>query len=74
MFFLGVVSLVRVMDGEIKPKDKIKIFSNGHEHLVDEVGVFTPKRVKTTSLKAGEVGYQSLGHQNFQARIVMLHH
>jgi GTP-binding protein LepA len=44
------------MDGEIKPKDKIKIFSNGHEHLVDEVGVFTPKRVKTTSLKAGEVG------------------
>jgi GTP-binding protein LepA len=50
--YLGVVSLVRVMDGEIKPKDKIKIFSNGHEHLVDEVGVFTPKRVKTTSLKA----------------------
>jgi GTP-binding protein LepA len=46
---LGVVSLVRVMDGEIKPKDKIKIFSNSHEHLVDEVGVFTPKRVKTTS-------------------------
>ena len=55
--YLGVVSLVRVMDGEIKPKDKIKIFSNGEEHLVDEVGVFTPKRLKTTSLKAGEVGF-----------------
>ncbi len=55
--YLGVVSLVRVMDGEIKPKDKIKIFSNGEEHLVDEVGVFTPKRVKTASLKAGEVGF-----------------
>jgi len=55
--YLGVVSLIRVMDGEIKPKDKIKIFSNGEEHLVDEVGVFTPKRVKTASLKAGEVGF-----------------
>ena len=55
--YLGVVSLIRVVDGEIKAKDKIKIFSNGAEHLVDEVGVFTPKRVKTNSLKAGEVGF-----------------
>jgi GTP-binding protein LepA len=55
--YLGVVSLVRVIDGEIKAKTKIKIFSNGNEHLVDEVGVFTPKREKTESLKAGEVGY-----------------
>jgi GTP-binding protein LepA len=55
--YLGVVSLVRVIDGEIKAKTKIKIFSNGNEHLVDEVGVFTPKREKTESLKAGEVGF-----------------
>jgi GTP-binding protein LepA len=55
--YLGVVSLIRVIDGEIKAKTKIKIFSNGDEHLVDEVGVFTPKRVKTDSLKAGEVGF-----------------
>ncbi len=55
--YLGVVSLVRVIDGEIKAKTKIKIFSNGNEHLVDEVGVFTPKRTKTESLKAGEVGF-----------------
>ncbi len=55
--YLGVVSLIRVMDGEIKPKDKIKIFSNDKQHLVDEVGVFTPKRIKTDSLKAGEVGF-----------------
>ncbi len=55
--YLGVVSLVRVIDGEIKAKTKIKIFSNGNEHSVDEVGVFTPKRVKTESLKAGEVGF-----------------
>ncbi len=55
--YLGVVSLIRVIDGEIKAKTKIKIFSNGNEHSVDEVGVFTPKRTKTDSLKAGEVGY-----------------
>ncbi|SMM99387.1 Translation elongation factor LepA [uncultured Candidatus Thioglobus sp.] len=55
--YLGVVSLVRVIDGEIKAKTKIKIFSNSAEYLVDEVGVFTPKREVTTSLKAGEVGF-----------------
>jgi GTP-binding protein LepA len=55
--YLGVVSLIRVFDGEIKAKTKIKIFSNGDEHSVDEVGVFTPKRIKTDSLKAGEVGF-----------------
>jgi len=55
--YLGVVSLIRVIDGEIKPKTKIKIFSNKEEHLVDEVGIFSPKRSKTTSLKVGEVGY-----------------
>ncbi len=55
--YLGVVSLIRMIDGEIKAKTKIKIFSNGNEHFVDEVGVFTPKRTKTESLKAGEVGF-----------------
>ncbi|HIB27811.1 MAG TPA: elongation factor 4 [Candidatus Thioglobus sp.] len=55
--YLGVVSLIRVIDGEIKAKTKIKIFSNGNVHSVDEVGVFTPKRKKTDSLKAGEVGF-----------------
>lgn len=55
--YLGVVSLIRVIDGDIRAKTKIKIFSNGNEHSVDEVGVFTPKRTKTESLKAGEVGF-----------------
>ena len=55
--YLGVVSLIRVIDGEIRSKTKIKIFSNGNEHSVDEVGVFTPKRTKKESLKAGEVGF-----------------
>ncbi len=55
--YLGVVSLIRVVDGEIKAKTKIKTLSNNEEHLVDEVGVFTPKREVTESLKAGEVGF-----------------
>ncbi len=62
--YLGVVSLIRVIDGEIKAKDKIKIFSNKQEHLVDEVGVFTPKRLKTYSLKAGEVGFMIANIKN----------
>ncbi len=55
--YLGVVSLIRMIDGEIRVKTKIKIFSNGEEYIVDEVGVFTPKRKKIDSLKAGEVGF-----------------
>ncbi|NYT52150.1 MAG: elongation factor 4 [Candidatus Vesicomyosocius endoextente] len=55
--YLGVVSLIRMIDGEIRTKTKIKILSNGEEYIVDEVGVFTPKRKKINSLKAGEVGF-----------------
>ncbi len=55
--YLGVVSLVRVMQGEIKPGDKILVMSTGRTHLVDKVGVFTPKRKDTAKLSAGEVGW-----------------
>jgi GTP-binding protein LepA len=55
--YLGVVSLVRVMQGEIKPGDKILVMSTGRSHLVDAVGVFTPKRKVLTKLAAGEVGW-----------------
>jgi GTP-binding protein LepA len=55
--YLGVVSLVRVMQGEIKPGDKILVMSTGRTHLVDDVGVFTPKRKKLDKLSAGEVGW-----------------
>jgi GTP-binding protein LepA len=54
--YLGVVSLVRVMQGEIKPGDKIKVMSTGRVHQVDQVGVFTPKRKATRNLGPGEVG------------------
>lgn len=59
--FVGVVSLIRVFDGEIKNKDKIKIMSTGREFQVDHVGVFTPKRLDTGVLKAGQVGFLIAG-------------
>ncbi|HHZ22709.1 TPA: elongation factor 4 [Xanthomonas vasicola pv. zeae] len=55
--YLGVVSLVRVMQGEIKPGSKILVMSTGRTHLVDKVGVFTPKRKELSALGAGEVGW-----------------
>lgn len=55
--YLGVVSLVRVKHGQLRKKDKILVKSTGQVHSVDSVGVFTPKRLVTDSLKAGEVGF-----------------
>ncbi len=59
--YLGVVSLVRVMQGTLKVKDKIIAKSLGKHHVVDNVGVFTPKRKETGVLKAGEVGFMVAG-------------
>jgi GTP-binding protein LepA len=55
--YLGVVMLVRVMQGEIKPGDKLLVMSTGRSHQVDNVGVFTPKRKELKKLGAGEVGW-----------------
>ena len=55
--YLGVVSLVRIMQGEIRPGDKLLVMSTGRTHEVAEVGVFTPKRKKLDHLGAGEVGW-----------------
>ncbi|WP_242108587.1 translation elongation factor 4 [Luteimonas aquatica] len=55
--YLGVVSLVRVMQGEIVPGTKIQVMSSGRTHQVDQVGVFTPKRKVLPRLGAGEVGW-----------------
>jgi len=57
--YLGVVSLVRVMQGEIKPGDKLVVMSTGRVHQVDQVGVFTPKRKINPRLGAGEVGWMT---------------
>ena len=55
--YLGVVSLVRVMQGEIKPRDRITVMSTGRSHEVDQVGIFTPKRKRLERLGPGEVGF-----------------
>jgi len=59
--YLGVVSLVRVTQGTLKVKDKIITKSIGKAHIVDKVGIFTPKRVETKMLRAGEVGFVVAG-------------
>ncbi len=55
--YRGVVALVRIFDGKIKVKDKIKMMATGGEFEVTEVGICTPKEVKKNELSPGEVGY-----------------
>jgi len=55
--YLGVVSLVRIKQGSIRRKDKVKIMSNGLVAQVDKLGIFTPKRTEKESLSCGEVGF-----------------
>lgn len=59
--YLGVVSLVRVVDGHIKPKQKIRIMSTKRSHQVDRVGVFSPKQTDRDGLYTGEVGFVIAG-------------
>lgn len=59
--YLGVVSLVRIVDGELSIGKKIKIMSTGRDFLVDQVGTFTPKRNPAEKLHTGEVGYVVAG-------------
>ncbi|MFO1234302.1 MAG: translation elongation factor 4 [Rivihabitans pingtungensis] len=55
--YVGVVMLVRVVDGVLRPKDKILFMSTQAQHLCEQVGVFTPKSESRTELRAGEVGF-----------------
>ena len=59
--YVGVVMLVRVIDGALKPKDKIRLMATHTEFLCEQVGVFTPKSLQKTSLSAGEVGFVIAG-------------
>ncbi|MFT5677234.1 MAG: GTP-binding protein LepA, partial [Paraglaciecola sp.] len=59
--YQGVVSLVRIMHGELRKGDKIKIMSTGGIHQADKVGIFTPKATDTGVLRAGEVGFVVAG-------------
>ncbi|GFD74294.1 translation elongation factor 4 [Alteromonas marina] len=64
--YQGVVSLVRIMEGQLTKKDKIQIMSNGQTHQVDKIGVFTPKPLDTGVLRAGEVGFIIAGIKDIQ--------
>ena len=59
--YVGVVSLVRVVNGALKRNDRIRIMSTGRSWQVDQVGRFTPKRVETEVLETGEVGWMVAG-------------
>ncbi|MGL4408089.1 MAG: GTP-binding protein, partial [Zoogloea sp.] len=59
--YVGVVMLVRVVDGVLRPKDKVLFMSTGAQHLCEQVGVFTPKSQSRESLSAGQVGFVIAG-------------
>ena len=59
--YVGVVSLVRVVNGAINRRDKIKIMSTGRAYSADSIGVFTPKKLERKTLATGEVGYLVAG-------------
>jgi GTP-binding protein LepA len=65
--YVGVVMLVRVVDGVLKPKEKIRLMATGAEYLCEQVGVFTPKSLQKTSLSAGEVGFVIAGIKELAA-------
>ena len=64
--YVGVVMLVRVVDGELRPKDKIQLMSTGSIQLCDQVGVFTPKSQQREILSAGQVGFVIAGIRELQ--------
>lgn len=59
--YLGVNSLVRIVQGKLNKGDKVRIMSTGEEHQADQIGVFTPKRTATQSLGCGQVGFIAAG-------------
>jgi len=65
--YVGVVMLVRVVDGSLKAKDRILLMSTGAVHLCEQVGVFTPKSQPKDNLSAGEVGFIISGIKELKA-------
>ncbi|HUK58271.1 MAG TPA: translation elongation factor 4 [Stellaceae bacterium] len=59
--YLGVVTLVRVKDGMLKPGQKIRLMATGAVHQIERVGVFTPKAVQVDALGPGEIGFITAG-------------
>ena len=65
--YVGVVMLIRVVNGTLKPKEKITLMANGSSHLVEHVGVFSPKSVDRPELSAGQVGFVIAGIKELKA-------
>ncbi len=65
--YVGVVMLVRVIDGVLRTKDKILLMATGSSHLCEQVGVFTPKAIQRDCLSAGQVGYVISGIKELKA-------
>ena len=65
--YVGVISLIRIVSGSLKKRDKIQIVSTGRTFQTDSVGVFTPKRTETEELKTGQVGYVIAGIKEIDA-------
>jgi GTP-binding protein LepA len=65
--YVGVVMLVRVVEGTLRPKEKIQLMSTGAAYLCEQLGVFTPKAKSKDSLSAGEVGYVTAGIKELRA-------
>jgi len=64
--YVGVIMLVRLVDGIIRPKDKLLLMSTQAVHLCEQVGVFTPKSQSREQLSAGEVGFVTAGVRELQ--------
>jgi len=65
--YVGVVMLVRVMDGTLKPRDKVLLMATGATYNCEQVGVFTPKALARDSLSAGGVGFVIAGIKELKA-------
>jgi GTP-binding protein LepA len=59
--YVGVITLVRIFEGSIKPKQKIMSMSSGRNYQVEKLGVFTPKREESKQLETGQVGFLICG-------------
>lgn len=65
--YVGVVMLVRIKNGTLKPKDKIRLMATGSEYLAESIGVFSPRSVSKESLSAGQVGFIIAGIKELTA-------
>ena len=68
--YVGVVMLVRVMEGSVKPRDRILLMASGASYMCEQVGVFTPRSVAREQLSAGEVGFITAGIKELKAAMV----